>query len=83
MMSKKCLNFEVLIQGTSCNTTVTFTDGDLLLASKPHNCPLFMTSYIRESKVNCILVDGRSSVNIMPKCMMNDLGITVEELSKS
>jgi len=28
-------------------------------------------------------VDGGSTVNIMPKSTMNDLGITVEELSKS
>ena len=28
-------------------------------------------------------MDGGSAVNIMPKSTMNDLGITVEELSKS
>jgi len=42
-----------------------------------------MTGYTREQKVRRILVDGRSVVNIMPKSTMNDLGITVEELSKS
>jgi len=54
-----------------------------LLGSKPHNCPLFVTGYIREHKVRCILVDGGSAVNIMPKSKMNDLGITMKELSKS
>jgi len=39
--------------------------------------------YIREQKVRRILVDRGSFVNIMPKSTMNDLGITVEELSKS
>ena len=42
-----------------------------------------MTGYIREQKVRRILVDGGSAVNIMPKSTMNNLGITVEELSKS
>jgi len=42
-----------------------------------------MACYIKEQKVNRILVDERSAVNIMPKSTMNDLGITIEELSKS
>jgi len=67
----------------ACNTAITFTDDDLLLGSKPHNCPLFVTGYIREQKIRWILVDGGSAVNIMPKSTMNDLGITMEELSKS
>ena len=29
------------------------------------------------------MVDGGSAINIMPKSTMNDLGITVDELSKS
>jgi len=68
---------------TTYNTAITFTDDDLLLGSKPHNRPLFMTGYIREQKVKRILVDEGSAINIMPKSAMNELGITVEELSKS
>jgi len=49
----------------------------------PHNHPLFITGYIREQKVKWILVDRWSAVNIMPKSIMNGLGITVEELSKT
>ena len=70
-------------QYTICNMTITFSDGDVLLGSKPHNRPLFVTGYIREQKVKSILVDKRSAVNIMPKSTMNDLGITVDDLSKS
>jgi len=62
---------------------VTFTDDDLLLGSKPHNHPLFVTEYIRGQMVKQILVDGGSAVNILPKSTMNDLGITIGELSKS
>ena len=34
-------------------------------------------------KVKRILVDGGSAINIMPKSTMNDLGITIDGLSKS
>jgi len=62
---------------------VKLTDDNLLLGFKPRNCPLFVTRYIRGQMVNRILVDGGSKVNIMPKSTMNDLGITIRELSKS
>ena len=70
-------------QCATCNTAVSFTDEDLLLGSKPHNRPLFVIGYIRGQKVKLILVDGGSAINIMPKSTMNDLGITIDELSKS
>jgi len=70
-------------QYAAYNTTITFSDGDLLQGSKLHNCPLFVTGYISEQRVKRILIDGGSAVNIMPKSTMNDLGITVDDLSKS
>ena len=60
-----------------------FFDNDLVLGSKPHNRPSFVTSYIKEQRVERILVDGGSAINIMPKSTMNDLEITVVDLSKS
>ena len=65
------------------NTTMTFTDDDLLLDSKPHNCPLFAIGYIRGQKIRWILLDSGLAVNIMPKYTINDLGITTKELSTS
>jgi len=38
-------------QYAACNLSITFSNDDLLLGSKPHNCPLFITAYIREQKV--------------------------------
>jgi len=70
-------------QCATYNTAVTFLDDDLLLGSKPYNRPWFIIGYIRGQMVNRILVDGGSAVNIMPKSTMNDLGITIGELSKS
>jgi len=52
-------------QYATCNTAVIFTDDNLLLGSKPHNCPLFVTGYIRGQMVKWILVDGSSAVNII------------------
>jgi len=61
---------------------ITFND-DGLLGSKLYNRPLFVTRYIRRQMVNRILVDGGSAVNIVPKSTMNNLGITIGELSNS
>jgi len=74
---------ETHAQCPSCNTVVTFTDNDLLLGSKPHNRPLFMTVYFKEQKFDLILVDRWLAANIMPKSITQDLGITIEDLLKS
>ena len=42
-----------------------------------------MTSFIKEQRVDHILVDGGSFISVMPKSTMHDLGITIEKLSKS
>ncbi|XP_074313671.1 uncharacterized protein LOC141648860 [Silene latifolia] len=67
----------------SCNAALSFSDEDLLLGSKPHNRPLYVSGYIRGQKVKRILIDGGSGVKLMPKATMNKLGITMDELSSS
>ncbi|KAK4566254.1 hypothetical protein RGQ29_002479 [Quercus rubra] len=62
---------------------LTFTDEDLLLGSKPHNRPLYVSGYACEQKIDRILIDGGSAVNILPKMTMRRLGLTMEELSHS
>ncbi|KAM2225467.1 hypothetical protein ACFXTI_019218 [Malus domestica] len=62
---------------------IYFTDKDLLLGSKPYNRHLFVSGYVREHKVNHMLVDGGSAINIMPKSTMTTIGIKVDELSLS
>ncbi|KAL0291950.1 UNVERIFIED_CONTAM: hypothetical protein Scaly_2613000 [Sesamum calycinum] len=66
-----------------CMSTITFTDEDLLLGSKPHNRPLFVAGYVREQKVNRILIDGGSAVNIFSLRILKELGIPIDELSNS
>ena len=55
----------------SSTTRINFSNEDLLLGSTPHNRPLFVVGYIREQKVNRILIDDGSVVNILPLNMMN------------
>ncbi|KAA0057697.1 uncharacterized protein E5676_scaffold970G00370 [Cucumis melo var. makuwa] len=65
------------------NDLLTLSDEDLLLWSKLHNRPLYVSGYVREQKLNQILIDNSSAVNILPKSTMNQLCISVEELSNS
>ena len=67
----------------ACSPDLIFTDEDLLLGSKPHNRPLYVSGYAREQRIERILVDGGSAVNILPKMTMKRLGFTMEELSHS
>ena len=63
--------------------TISFTDEDLQLGSKPHNQPMFVTGYIREQNITRILIDGGSVVNIMPKTTMKRHRIATKELTQS
>ncbi|KAM2091178.1 hypothetical protein ACFX1T_029698 [Malus domestica] len=62
---------------------INFTDNDLLLGSKPHNRHLFVSRYVREHKINRMLVNEGSTINIMPNSTMTTIGIKVDELSRS
>ena len=66
-----------------CSPDLTFTDEDLLLGSKPHNRPFYVSGYAREQKIDCILINGGLAVNILPKMTMRQLVLTMEELSHS
>ena len=74
---------EVVALCVHCCDKMTFANEDLLLGSKPHNQPLFVSCYTRREKVSCILIDDVSAVNIMPKGIMRHLGIPIEELFQS
>ncbi|KAH6763350.1 hypothetical protein C2S52_020783 [Perilla frutescens var. hirtella] len=56
---------------------------NLELGSDPHNRPLFVSGYAREQRLNRILVDRGSAVNILPLRMLNKLGISTNELLTS
>ncbi|KAL0423266.1 UNVERIFIED_CONTAM: hypothetical protein Sradi_0861400 [Sesamum radiatum] len=48
-----------------------------------HNRRLFVAGYVREQKVNRILIDGGSAVNILPLRILKELGIPIDELSNN
>ncbi|OIT29925.1 hypothetical protein A4A49_51406 [Nicotiana attenuata] len=60
-----------------CCATISFTDVDLLVGSKPHSRPLFVVGSIREQHLNRIHVDNGSAVNIMPK-MVSKSNLTIQ-----
>ncbi|KAK4383242.1 Transposon Tf2-12 polyprotein [Sesamum angolense] len=66
-----------------CMSTINFIDEDLFLWSKPHNRTLFVAGYVHEQKVNRILIDGGSAVNILPLRILKELEIPIDELSNS
>ena len=80
--NKTCVSTEVA-KPIDCMTTISFSDEDLLLGSKPHNRPLFVSGFTREHKVKRILIDGGSTVNILPLHTMREVGIPVEDLASS
>ncbi|KAL0455820.1 UNVERIFIED_CONTAM: hypothetical protein Slati_0921200 [Sesamum latifolium] len=41
-----------------CMSTITFTDEDLLLGSKPHNCLLFVAGYVHELSNSRLIIQG-------------------------
>ncbi|KAL0284235.1 UNVERIFIED_CONTAM: hypothetical protein Sangu_2837000 [Sesamum angustifolium] len=64
-------------------STIIFTDEALLLGSKPHNRPLFVAGYALQQKVKRILINGGSTINILPLRTLKELGIPMDELSNS
>ncbi|KAH0724275.1 hypothetical protein KY285_000133 [Solanum tuberosum] len=67
----------------ACDTKITFTENDLLFGEALHNRPLYMVGRVLEKKINRILIDEGSGVNILPIHTLKELGITTEELSES
>ena len=81
----KCLELRPHEYTTCCVAcdTIHFNDEDLLLGSKPHNRPLFVSGYVRKQKVSRMLVDNGPTITIMPKSTMTTISIKVDELSLS
>ncbi|KAG9450288.1 hypothetical protein H6P81_010253 [Aristolochia fimbriata] len=67
----------------TCPPCITFREEDIQLGTKNHNRPLFVSGYIRDQKVNRMLIDCGSAVNILPIRTMKDVGISAGDLSPS
>ncbi|KAH0665732.1 hypothetical protein KY285_026938 [Solanum tuberosum] len=67
----------------ACMAKITFSDDDLMFGDTFHNRPLFMVGFAREKRVNRILVDGGSGINILPIRTIKELGISTADLTDS
>ena len=56
------------------DTKITFTNNDLLFGETLHNRPLYMVGHVLEKKINRILIDEGSVVNIFPIHTLKELG---------
>ncbi|KAL0448151.1 UNVERIFIED_CONTAM: hypothetical protein Slati_1943000 [Sesamum latifolium] len=54
----KLLEKEDSSDADDCMSTITFTDEDLLLGSKPHNRPLFVAGYVHELSNSRLMIQG-------------------------
>ena len=64
-------------------TKIAFSDEDLLLGNKLHNRPLFVVGFAQGKRLNRILVDDGSAVNILHLQVFKQLGMPVDELLES
>ncbi|KAG9442418.1 hypothetical protein H6P81_018272 [Aristolochia fimbriata] len=67
----------------TCPPCITFREEDAQLGKRNHNRPLFVSSYIRDHKINRILNDCGSAVNILPIRTMKNIGLSADDLSPS
>ena len=59
---------------------ITFTPEDMQVKGK-HDWPMYFTGYIGSSEVSRIQVDPGSALSIMPRQVMQHLGIPTHQLS--
>ena len=62
---------------------IDFFDEHFLLKAIPHNQPLFVVGYALEQKINQILIDDGSAVNILSLKIMKELEIPLDEFMQS
>ncbi|XP_020082008.1 uncharacterized protein LOC109705667 [Ananas comosus] len=60
---------------------VIFTDEDMLLGTAHHNRPLYVTGTSDGDKINRILIDPGSSINILTLRTLKSLALNVDHLS--
>lgn len=64
-----------------CAETITFTDDDMMLGDEQHNRPLFVSGSLGGERINRILLDAGSAVNILPIKTFKKLGYTANQLN--
>ncbi|GAA0158715.1 hypothetical protein LIER_15664 [Lithospermum erythrorhizon] len=67
----------------NCTFSITFTNENLFLGDDDHNRHLYVLGFTCEERVGSIMIDGGSTVNILPLKTLKQLGITVKDLLHS
>ena len=60
---------------------ITLSDKHLQLESGNHNRPLYVTDMVEDRRINRILIDYGSAVNLLPLRVLRVIGITPNQLS--
>jgi len=66
----------------TCMACITFNDEDMQLGSTDHNRPLYVTGIIGDKRINRILLDCGSAVNLPPLRVFRAMGIKPNQLSR-
>ena len=62
---------------------ITFSDADLPEEGRNHNRALFIPTEVKGKRTSYVMVDDRSAINVYPLQILPNLGVKVEELTKS
>ena len=62
---------------------ITFSDADLPVEGRNHNRVLFIPAEVKEKRTSYMMVDDGSAINVCPLQILPNLGVKVEELTKS
>ncbi|KAL4192915.1 hypothetical protein AMTRI_Chr06g174350 [Amborella trichopoda] len=62
---------------------ITFSENDLQLGGKFHNRPHFMTGELHTYPINRIMLDGGSTINLIPKIILTQLGLGSKDLTST
>ena len=62
---------------------ITFSDADLPVEGKNYNRTLFIPAEVKGKRTSYVMVDDGSTINVCPLQILPNLGVKVEELTKS
>ena len=62
---------------------ITFSDADLPVEGRNHNRALFIPVKMKGKRTSYVMVDDGSTINVCPLQILPNLGVKVEELTKS
>ena len=62
---------------------ITFSDTDLPVEGRNHNRALFIPSEVKGKRTSYVIVEDGSAINVCPLQILPNLGVKVEELTKS